>query len=656
MKITLPINELFFMLFPELTGKSHDEIVSYLTTKYTFLEIIPSVTIEKDFVSIDWNVEIDISDNSNYLKAVSLCENGKFTEAKHLLNKLIAKTPTVSDYYRILGQVLSEEGNQDEAIDNLITALRLNTRNVYALTMMGNIFAKYKDDVETAKKYYDQALELNPKDNVTLNNIGFYLMKKGNLKEAGRYFMKALDNDPGYANSLYALALISEKEGNLNQAFEFSISALRNVKEGTLYQQTLRNTMMLADTMTKNGKGQAVIDQYRVKLEYAGSCEVDIVATENIPYAAKIEFAENYSRKNHLVKYKPSYPAIEHLVVHELVHLDFVIQARKEGINQVFYTRDDHKLLFLKLLDNTIKNYRKLNIPQSAIDDVCSQMFDGINSLVYNVPIDLFIEDYINRTFEDLRPYQFLSLYNMVQLGIKSVTDKKILKFSDQKVTSWTKIFNLVYAFQFRDLFGLDLTREFQATKIEFGQAVDLYNEYLEYKDDRKPGEEYELVANWAEDLSLNKFFELEGEIQFRKRGSVNSFIESMDNDPLGIIDRDPVKERENKKFLESENAMGINMAVAMFMVSALQYFEGMDMEEIKKIAIEIALQGTQGYNPKKNDYTLHSIPDKTFSGYQILAFYYVSWALAIPEMLDQLNLPYKEEYKVAQSMYDLKK
>ncbi len=74
-------------------------------------------------------------------------------------------------------------------------------------------------------------------------------------------------------------------------------------------------------------------------------------------------------------------------------------------------------------------------------------------------------------------------------------------------------------------------------------------------------------------------------------------------------------------------------------------------MDKIKNIALEIALQGTQGYNPKKADYKLHSIPDITFSGYQILAYYYVSWALALPEMVDQLNLPYEEEYKVALSM-----
>ena len=46
------------------------------------------------------------------------------------------------------------------------------------------------------------------------------------------------------------------------------------------------------------------------------------------------------------------------------------------------------------------------------------------------------------------------------------------------------------------------------------------------------------------------------------------------------------------------------------------------------------------------------TIKDKTFSGYHILAYYYVSWSLAIPEMVSQLNLPYEAEYKMALTMH----
>ena len=53
-----------------------------------------------------------------------------------------------------------------------------------------------------------------------------------------------------------------------------------------------------------------------------------------------------------------------------------------------------------------------------------------------------------------------------------------------------------------------------------------------------------------------------------------------------------------------------------------------------------------------KDDYRINLIKGKTFSGYHILAYFYVSWSLAIPELVSQLNLPYETEYKMAFAMH----
>lgn len=105
--------------------------------------------------------------------------------------------------------------------------------------------------------------------------------------------------------------------------------------------------------------------------------------------------------------------------------------------------------------------------------------------------------------------------------------------------------------------------------------------------------------------------------------------------------------------FQKSQKIAGPNMDVVMFMVEVLAFFEEKPGDEIKKIAMEIAMQGAQGYNPVKEGYKISSIEDRTFSGYQILSYYYVSWALAMPEMLPQLKLPYDEEYGLAKTLYN---
>jgi len=519
---------------------------------------------------------------------------------------------------------------------------------------MGNIFAKFKDDVQTAMKYYDQALIANPKDNITINNIGANLMQQGKLEEAKKYFYEALKINHKYANTHFALGMIAYMEADLQSAFYSTIQAIKlNKSKDVLYQNSVRQAFEIAKKIIVTDTGKKIFREYRHKLEFEGDRRIDIVQDEEIPTAAKFEFAENYEREVHIVRYKPSYPAVEHLIMHELVHLYFVIQARKDDLNQLFISNQSHKTQFITGLEPTIKKFNKMGISEKSIADYCSNLFEGMNLQIFNTPIDLFIENFLYNEFPDLRAYQFVSLYTLLQDGLKAVTDKKIVELSPKDIISKSKVYNLVNAIQFKELYGIDSIREFNATPSESKHANDFYEEYLQYKDDKEPAEEYELVLHWAEDLKLDKNFELVNEKEFRtKRTNIDELLSSIEKDPYDLESKDPYKEREMEKFQKSQQSIGTNMAVVMYMVDALQVFDGMPKEEIKKIAFEIAMQGTQGYRPDKADYRINSIKGKMFSGYRILAYYYVSWALAIPEMLSQLQLPYDDEYQMALTMH----
>jgi hypothetical protein len=551
-----------------------------------------------------------------------------------------------------MGQILSDEGDQEEAINCLIDALRWDSKNGWALLMMGNIFAKFKNDVSIAMKYYDQALAANTADHISLTNIGYLLLQQGKPAAAKKYLWEAVKINDQYPNTQLVLGLIAETENDLPSAFYSTIKAIKlNKNKDVLYQNSVKQAFAIANKISTTDVGKKIYREYRHKLEFEGGTEIDIVPDSEIPTAAKMEFAENYERPKHLVKYKPNYPAVEHLVMHEMSHLDFVIEARKAALNQLFISTQEHKNKFIKELEPTIKKFKKMGISDKAISDYCSNLFVGLNSQVFNTPIDLFIENFLYTEYAELRPYQFLSLFNMLQEGLKAVTDKKIIELSPSAIISKSKIYNLVNAIQFKALFGLDFMKDFKASASELTLANDFYEEYLQYKDDKEPAEEYELLLHWAEDLKLEKNFELVGELQYRKRSNIDDFIDALEKDPFGVNEKDPVKEREMKKFQQSQAEIGVNMAIVMFMVDALQFFEGMPNDEIKKIAFEIAMQGTQGYSPDKKDYRINSIKNKTFSGYHILAYYYVSWSLAMPDEVDKLELAYKKEYEMAITM-----
>jgi len=654
MQIIHKIDNFLYTIFPSVIQGDQQSLLNAIQDFYTYGPYKPKVTIDNDFVSIEIDTPTILAQDLDYQKVIAFCEKGKYADAKPILKKLIEKNPAISEYHRIMGQILSDEGDQEEAINCLIDALRWDSKNGWALLMMGNIFAKFKDDVPTAMKYYDQAQIANPKDNITINNIGANLMQQGKLEEAKKYFYEALKINDQYANTHFALGMIAEMEAELQSAFYSTIQAIKlNKSKDVLYQNSVRQAFEISKKIIATDTGKKIFREYRHKLELDGDRKIEIIQEEEIPTAAKFEFAENYDRENHIVKYKQSYPAVEHLIMHELVHLDFVIEARKGELNQLFISTQNHKTEFIKGLEPTIKKFNKMGISEKSIADYCSNLFEGMNRQIFNTPIDLFIENFLYNEFAELRPFQFISLYNMLQEGLKAVTDKKIVELSPKDIISKSKVYNIVNAIQFKELFGFDFIKDFNATPIEMKLATDFYDEYLQYKDDKEPAEEYELVLHWAEDLKLDKNFELVNEHEYRtKRTDIDNLLSSIEKDPYDLESKDPYKQREMDKFQKSQEQIGINMAVAMFMVDALQFFEAMPQEEIKKIAIEIAMQGTQGYRPDKDDYRINSVKGKTFSGYHILAYYYVSWSLAIPEMVSQLNLPYEAEYKMALTIH----
>ena len=653
MQIIHKLDDFLYTIFPSVVQRDQQSLLNAIQDYYSYGLYKPKVTTDEGFVIIDIDTPTILAQDLDYQKVIAFCEKGRFADAKPILKALIEKNPAISEYHRIMGQILSDEGDQEEAINFLVDALRWDSKNGWALLMMGNIFAKFKDDVPTAMKYYDQALIANPKDNITINNIGANLMQQGKLEEAKKYFQVALKINDKYPNTHFALGMIAEMESDLHAAFNSTIEAIKlNNNKDILYQNSVRQAFEISKKIIATDIGKKIFSEYRYKLEYHGDRKIDIVQDEEIPTAAKFEFAENYDRETHLVKYKPSYPAVEHLIMHELVHLDFVIQARKAELNQLFISTQHQKAEFIKGLEPTIKKFKKLGVSEKSIADYCSNLFEGMNRQVFNAPIDLLIENFLYYEFSELRPFQFISLYTLLQEGLKAVTDKKIVELSPKHILSKSKVYNLLNAIQFKELFGFDFIKDFNATPSELKLSTDFYEEYLQYKDDKKPAEEYEMVLHWAEDLNLDMNFELMNEHECRtKQTDIDSLLTSIENDPYDLESKDPYKKREMDKFQKSQEGNGTNMAVVMFMVDALEFFESKPKEEIKKIAFEIATQGTLGFKPDNNNYRINSIKGKTFSGYHILAYYYVSWSLAIPEMVFQLQLPFDTEYKLALTM-----
>lgn len=395
-------------------------------------------------------------------------------------------------------------------------------------------------------------------------------------------------------------------------------------------------------------------------LQEAGGQPVRSIADPSIATPAKLELAENYGRAEHEVRYKPDEPYVEHLELHELYHLHYILQARAAGLNELFTAGPEHRAAFMKARAKDRDLLIKQGLKPENVDRFLQGIFDGMNLQVFNAPVDLFIEYDMYSEYDEMRPYQFLSLAKMLEEGIQATTDKRIVELAPADILSKSKVYNLTLALLFRELYGVDLLDRFKADALQKKQAERFYAEFEEYRDDRDPAEEYELVRHWAEDLKLTPYFALVKEDAHRAARNATSTrldeqLGRIEDDPLGIKNHDPERDVKMKNFLEGQAAIGTNTAVVMFMVDALQHFKEMPKSRIKEIAFEIAMLGSQGIHPENQGYKLNKVPGKTFSGYHLLAYYYVSFKLVLPEMLTALQLPYDDEYALAEQFLNAK-
>lgn len=658
MQIFYQRSEFLKKLFPDIDIHNNDQLIHALRDYYSHGQFAPEVKITGDTIQVNIPDALLNEDPAAFQKANKLCGSRRFSEARPILEELISKHPTISEYHRTLAQTYEEEGSHEKAIDILIDALKWDPKNHWALILMGNIYARYFDDTQTAMTYYDQVVEADPGNFIALNNIGGAFLQSGKLNLAERYLSKAYKANAKYPNISLGMGLLNLQKGDLRKSFDYAIQTLHNDDkiDGQVYQTALKLALDSASNLVKQQVGKEALVDFINEIEGLTGKEVRIEEDPTLPTAAKVEIAENHNRDYHRILHNPKYPQTDHLIAHELVHLKLAEEARKESCNQLFVAKNSEYKKFLNGLAGSLKKLEKRGIPDASIAKYCKDLFEGILRQVFNTPIDLFIEDILYRDYPELRYVQFISLYQLNQEGHKAVNDPKIIELAPPDILSKSRIFNVVSARHFETLFGVKMEKQYLVRPFEKEQIDAFWDEFNEYRNDREAGEEYELVLHWGEDLELDAYFELVDEIEYRSQNRPSSkspedVLTQIEQDPMQVDSLDEDEAEELKKFQEQHAGKDLNMAVAMYMVGALEYFRNMPNDKVKEIAYEIAMLGRTGINPKKKGYKLNKIPGTSFSGYKLLAYYYVSWAIAIPEMLKELQMPFDKEYKLALSL-----
>lgn len=592
----------------------------------------------------------------------NLCNNKQFDEALPILEEITKNDPQNSEAWRTLAQIHWFHLHQpDKAYDELIEALRCDPTNLWALVLMGNLLTKEKNDIDGAKTYYDKVLEYHPDNAIAINNVAATYMERKDYDAAIPLMEKVISIDDTYINPYYGLGLCYYKTGKLKEAFDVCHKAATKLKDRPenpgVRDELLALFMTVAKEIAKSFNYMHVCNGIKDELEAIDHIKIRFVEDTSLKVLAKLEYAPTHAAKEHVVRYNPEKQFVSHLFVHELMHLKMNQQATIAKRGKVVMCSQETFAAFSKRYMPFMKK-KHSHIPSSEMSKVMSGISEGLGLQLMNCPLDLFVEHLIYSEYKVVRPIQMVSLFQMEMNNIESVKQATKNGFFPAEIVSANKVMNIVSSMHFKELYGIDIIKEYHPTKQEFEHAKDLYEEFKAYLDTFKAGDEFEMIEYFVESFNMEDLIEIMDESQMtpgmKADVSLQSDLKKQAENALSPDDVDVA----NAQFALDHQDGGDpteTMMMSMYMLGAMKYFDKLEARDVHRIALEIAMVGVSGIHPDKK-YNIKSIPEKEFGGFELLAYYYVSWARAIPDMLDKLGLPFSKAYEAALQMYNAKK
>ena len=624
-----------------------------LVEYYTYNGVSPVVEIKDGFAHVHVDEDLIARVNQHLDKALAMIKRGEYRKAITEYERVIHDYPMHSEAYRQLAQAKFMLKDIDGAVNYLIDALKNDPRNYWALILMGNIYAKYKNNMDVAEKYYRTAYEYFPQNIVVLNNLAGMMLERKRYHEAYSFFDQAMAIDDTYANTYYGMAMAQSMLGDVDGCFQtLHQGALKSVDrlENPDARKHLCDLFVhTAQTMKKTTNIFPLFTEIKNRLESFDGIPIDMQVDKDPNYlAAHMEYAPYHHASSHKVVYDTNKPHYEHAVVHELMHLDMMQKATKAGTGKRVMEANGAQGWFNAQFGASF-NRLALSIGRDKANAMAREFLKGISLQIMNCPLDLFVERMIFDNYPQIRHLQLLALVendNMALQGLRMSAKNRVYP---EKLISAIRVMNMISSLQLKALYGINNISEFKLYHDERRLAEDVFERYKTSFENHQPGDEYQLVDYLAQEIGCSPLLFIVDE---EAPSDIATSSAASGNDAHDRF----LKEREFQENHTDEQGTPVTMMMTMYMLGALKYFKDKPMEFVKKCAFEIATLGMGGISPDKKDgYKIPSI-DKDFGGYEMLAYYYVSWALAMPDKVNQLGLPFETAYKNALQMFRMMK
>jgi tetratricopeptide (TPR) repeat protein len=149
--------------------------------------------------------------------ALQLHQDGRFSDAEQLYQRILAINPRHPDCLHLLGMIAYQEGSLERAADLIRQAIAINSRGTSYYANLGTVL-QAQDKLEEAEVLYRQALTLKPDLAEVHVNLGNVLLARGELDGSVASYHRALTLKPTCAETYNNLGNARQKQGQTDAA------------------------------------------------------------------------------------------------------------------------------------------------------------------------------------------------------------------------------------------------------------------------------------------------------------------------------------------------------------------------------------------------------------------------------------------------------
>jgi tetratricopeptide (TPR) repeat protein len=192
-------------------------------------------------------------------------EHQQYEETIRLMDRARTIFPDEERIYVLLGVSYSQTGDRDLAIENLERAVRLNPKDVNALSSLALTYDGMRK-YERSDSLYEEALRVDPDAAIVLNNYGYSLAERGlQLQRALDMALRAVKAEPENSAYLDTLGWVYFKLGDYAEAERYIAQAVAAGGASAVVHEHL------GDVYAGLGQKQKAVEYWQKALKMGGN-------------------------------------------------------------------------------------------------------------------------------------------------------------------------------------------------------------------------------------------------------------------------------------------------------------------------------------------------------------------------------------------------